>query len=175
MTPSPRGTGLRWGNKDGRPGRHGASTGHEHFHYVRVCHCGLSIGEDEEESMAASSRAASGSGAHPLKAEEATRNSPSAKNINRRSMSLNVGISSSAKPQITPAYVSVNAASHRTTEAPETLPISHSISEGHSGALLPSNGSPPNSYPHPGPNVRPLPNQPYHGPQSQGSGPSRAL
>ncbi|RXW25019.1 hypothetical protein EST38_g782 [Candolleomyces aberdarensis] len=61
-------------------------------------------GEDEEDSKAASSRAASGSGTQPPKAEDATRTSTSAKNINRRSMSLNVGISSSAKPQITPAY-----------------------------------------------------------------------
>lgn len=121
--------------------------------------------EEEEDTTAAGSSnlVACVPGSQPFKGEgvKPTSSTPSAKSINRRSLSLNVGIASSAKPQVTPAYVNVSSLgqSHRTTEV-EAQPISYSISESHATAAATSvASSPPHSSSRSGTNTRGLPPQ----------------
>jgi hypothetical protein len=127
---------------------------------------------EEEEGTNANASSSSGS---QLRRPGSIRGH-SAKNINRRSMSLNVGISSSAKPAITPAYVSVTPASHRTADM-EAQPLSFSVSEGHSStghskptATVPGVSSPSSSsQPLSSSQSRALSPQPSFGPSASGA------
>lgn len=128
--------------------------------------------EDPNEEEEEASRTESGPTASQASKGEDTKATPtpSAKNINRRSLSLTVGISSSAKPQVTPAYVNVtgSTSSPRTPDV-KSQPIVSSSSQSHATAATgPVANSGQNSYPYSESRPR-LPPQAPHGPSGSHS------